>query len=37
MAREYPASDFVGYDFGEDAIERAWAEARARELTTNEG
>src|SRR3989304_3007181 len=29
MAREYPASDFVGYDFGEDAIERARAEARA--------
>src|SRR3990172_10720265 len=29
MAREHPASDFVGYDFGEDAIERARAEARA--------
>ncbi|HTK89086.1 MAG TPA: methyltransferase domain-containing protein [Verrucomicrobiae bacterium] len=32
MAREYPASDFVGYDFGEDAIERGQAEARAMGL-----
>ena len=28
MAREYPASTFVGYDLGEDAIARARAEAR---------
>ena len=28
MAHEYPASRFVGYDFGEDAIARARAEAR---------
>src|SRR5437899_9300704 len=28
MAREYPASSFVGYDLGEDAIVRARAEAR---------
>ena len=28
MAREYPASSFVGYDLGEDAIARARAEAR---------
>jgi SAM-dependent methyltransferase len=28
MAREYPASRFIGYDFGEDAIARARAEAR---------
>ncbi|HEV8457209.1 MAG TPA: class I SAM-dependent methyltransferase [Methylomirabilota bacterium] len=28
MAREYPASTFVGYDLGEDAIVRARAEAR---------
>jgi 2-polyprenyl-3-methyl-5-hydroxy-6-metoxy-1,4-benzoquinol methylase len=28
MAREYPASRFIGYDFGEDAIARGRAEAR---------
>jgi SAM-dependent methyltransferase len=28
MAREYPASTFVGYDFSAEAIERARAEAR---------
>jgi SAM-dependent methyltransferase len=28
MAREYPASTFVGYDLGEDAIAKARAEAR---------
>jgi SAM-dependent methyltransferase len=28
MAREYPRSDFVGYDISEEAIERARAEAR---------
>jgi SAM-dependent methyltransferase len=28
MAREYPASTFVGYDLGEDAIARARVEAR---------
>ncbi len=28
MAHEYPAARFVGYDFGEDAIARARAEAR---------
>ena len=28
MAREYPASTFVGYDLGEEAIARARAEAR---------
>jgi 2-polyprenyl-3-methyl-5-hydroxy-6-metoxy-1,4-benzoquinol methylase len=28
MAREYPASSFLGYDLGEDAIVRARAEAR---------
>jgi SAM-dependent methyltransferase len=28
MAREYPASTFVGYDIGTDAIARAQAEAR---------
>jgi SAM-dependent methyltransferase len=28
MAREYSASRFIGYDFGEDAIARARAEAR---------
>jgi len=33
MAREYPASAFVGYDFGEDAIARARAEAREMGLT----
>ena len=27
MAREYPKSNFVGYDIGDDAIERARAEA----------
>ncbi len=32
MAREYPASSFVGYDLGEDAIARARAEARAMGL-----
>jgi SAM-dependent methyltransferase len=33
MAREYPSSDFVGYDIAEDAIERARAEARAMGLS----
>jgi SAM-dependent methyltransferase len=33
MAREYPTSTFTGYDLGEDAIERARAEARAMGLT----
>ncbi len=33
MAREYPASSFVGYDLGEDAIARARAEARKMGLT----
>jgi SAM-dependent methyltransferase len=33
MAREYPRSDFVGYDIGADAIESARAEARAMGLT----
>jgi len=32
MAREYPRSDFVGYDIAGDAIERARAEARAMGL-----
>lgn len=32
MAREYPQSQFVGFDIGEDAIERARAEARAMGL-----
>lgn len=32
MAREYPRSDFVGYDIAEDAIQRARAEARAMGL-----
>jgi SAM-dependent methyltransferase len=32
MAREYPKSDFVGYDISEDAIERARAEARGMGL-----
>lgn len=32
MAREYPASTFVGYDLGEDAIGRARAEAREMAL-----
>jgi SAM-dependent methyltransferase len=32
MAREYPRSDFIGYDIAEDAIERARAEARAMSL-----
>ncbi len=34
MAREYPASSFVGYDLGEDAIVRARAEARSRRTST---
>ena len=29
MAKEYPRSDFVGYDFADDAIDRARAEAQA--------
>jgi len=33
MAREYPSSDFVGYDIAEDAIERARAEAREMGLS----
>jgi SAM-dependent methyltransferase len=33
MAREYPASTFVGYDIGRDAIARAQAEAREYGLT----
>ncbi len=33
MAREFPRSTFVGYDFGADAIERARAEARTLGLT----
>jgi SAM-dependent methyltransferase len=33
MAREYPRSDFVGYDIGTDAIERARAEASAMGLS----
>jgi len=33
MAREYPASTFVGYDIGRDAIARALAEAREYGLT----
>ncbi len=32
MAREFPASTFVGYDLGEDAIGRARAEAEAMGL-----
>jgi len=32
MAREYPASSFLGYDLGEDAIVRARAEAREMRL-----
>jgi SAM-dependent methyltransferase len=32
MAREYPRSDFVGYDIAADAIERARAEARGMGL-----
>jgi SAM-dependent methyltransferase len=32
MAREYPASTFVGYDLGEDAIAKARAEAREMSL-----
>jgi SAM-dependent methyltransferase len=32
MAKEYPRSDFVGYDIAADAIERARAEARAMAL-----
>lgn len=33
MAREYPASSFVGYDLNEASIEQARAEAVAMELT----
>jgi 2-polyprenyl-3-methyl-5-hydroxy-6-metoxy-1,4-benzoquinol methylase len=33
LAREYPASRFVGLDFSEEAIERADAEARSLGLT----
>jgi len=33
MAREYPTSDFVGYDIATDAIERARAEAREMGLS----
>jgi SAM-dependent methyltransferase len=33
MAREYPSSEFVGYDIAEDAIERARAEARTMGLS----
>jgi SAM-dependent methyltransferase len=33
MAREYPASRFMGYDFSAEAIERARREARAMELS----
>jgi ubiquinone/menaquinone biosynthesis C-methylase UbiE len=33
MARQYPKSTFVGYDFSEAAITRAREEARARDLT----
>jgi SAM-dependent methyltransferase len=33
MAREYPRSTFVGYDFGDDAIARARAEAKTMTLT----
>ena len=33
MAREYPNSTFVGYDFGADAIDRAAAEATDMGLT----
>lgn len=33
MAREYPRSDFVGYDIAEDAVDRARAEARAMGLS----
>jgi SAM-dependent methyltransferase len=33
MAREYPASSFVGYDIGADAIERARAEAGSMGLS----
>ena len=33
MAREYPASDFVGYDIAADAIDRARAEARDMSLS----
>jgi SAM-dependent methyltransferase len=32
MAKEYPRSEFVGYDVAADAIERARAEARALAL-----
>jgi SAM-dependent methyltransferase len=33
MAREYPRSDFVGYDIAADAVERARAEARGMSLS----
>jgi len=33
MAKEYPASDFVGYDIAADAIERAREEARQMTLS----
>ena len=33
LARAFPASTFVGYDFAEDAIERARAEAASEGLT----
>jgi SAM-dependent methyltransferase len=33
MAREYPASDFVGYDIAADAIDRAREEARQMSLS----
>jgi SAM-dependent methyltransferase len=33
MAKEYPRSDFVGYDIATDAIERARAEARTMGLS----
>jgi SAM-dependent methyltransferase len=32
MAKEYPRSDFVGYDFAADAIERARTETKAMSL-----
>lgn len=33
MAREYPRSNFVGFDWGDEAIDRAWAEAREMGLS----
>jgi len=33
MAKEYPRSDFIGYDIAADAIERARAEAQAMDLS----